>query len=330
MKKVLLLGATGMLGSAVYNVLKDKYYLILAVRDVGKIALLNVAYGAANYHRTVTFDAARLYQDFYGRNGNPSAYWQSFLREVGEVDYVINAVGVTIPFSLKNEALTFFINGALPHVLADTFGEKLIHITTDCAFNGKDGYPYDERSSKTSNDVYGLAKSMGEPEHCLTIRTSIIGRELHGFNGLLEWFLQQAGGTVSGFAGHYWNGVTTTQFGRICDQIMSEPDKYPRKGLYHVFSDTVSKYDMLLAFRDRYGIDCEIKKDTEQKLNRSLATVKELNNLLKTPSFKDMLRDLDDPRHESKKKLAVIEGAKNMHEQITSRNTISWKQNTSK
>src|SRR3989344_30113 len=215
MKRVLILGATGMLGSALYDVLKDKYNLLLSTRDTNKISLLEKKYGLLRKSEVVEFDADILYKEYLGKKGSPSKYLTSFVDKIGNIDYVINALGVTIPFSLQNPALTFFINGALPHILAGVFGEKLIHITTDCAYNGKEGFPYTENSSKSPVDIYGLSKSLGEPTSCLTLRTSIIGRELEGFTGFLEWFLQQEGKELTGFAEHFWNGVTTREFAKI-------------------------------------------------------------------------------------------------------------------
>jgi dTDP-4-dehydrorhamnose reductase len=291
-KKVLIIGATGMLGSAVYGVLKDKYSLVLAARDRSKVGLLEKAYGGTNKHKIVEFDAGKIYQDFVAKKGYPGKYLQSFLASVGDVDYVINAVGLVIAPASENPVMAFFINGALPHILANAFGDKLIHITTDCAFNGTEGFPYDENSPKTPVDIYGLSKSLGEPDKCLTIRTSIIGRELEGFTGLLEWFLHQPNKEVDGFAEHYWNGITTKQFGKICDQIMSDRDNYPKTGIYHVFSTTVSKYEMLQTFKEKYKLDVKINKNRENELNRTLGTVKELNGLLKVSSFGAMVDDL--------------------------------------
>ena len=292
MKNVLLLGATGMLGSAVYDVLKDKYNLILSVRDKNKIDLLDKACGGVKQHEVVEFDASCLYQDFLEKKGSSSEYLSNFLKDVGEVDYVINAIGITIPFSLENQALTFFINSAFPHVLANTFGKKLIHITTDCIYNGKENFPYNENSLKNPVDIYGLSKSLGEPTNCLTIRTSIIGRELENFTGFLEWFLNQKEESVNGFANHFWNGITTKQFGKICDEIMTNSEKYPQTGLYHIFSNSVSKYKMLLKFKEKYNIDCEIKKDEDQKLNRTLSTIYDFNKKLNIPSFDKMIEEL--------------------------------------
>ncbi len=291
-KKVLLLGSTGMLGSAVYGVLHKDYDLVITARSDDKFSLLDSAYGGVSEHRKVLLDAGLVYQDFLSKKGYPGDYFLDFINKVGEVDFVINAIGITIPFSMEDQTLTFFINGALPHLLAREFGSRLIHITTDCVYDGKSGFPYNEDSQKTPIDIYGLSKSLGEPTNCLTIRTSIIGRELEGFTGLLEWFLQQDGKTINGFSEHYWNGITTKEFGKICDKIMSDPDKYPKMGLYHIFSSTVSKYEMLVKFQRKYGVNCVVNKESENRLNRTLSTTNKFNDLLGVSSFDEMIDDL--------------------------------------
>jgi dTDP-4-dehydrorhamnose reductase len=291
-KTVLLLGATGMLGSAVYGVLKDRCRLLLAVRNPGKIALLERHYGGTREHTVLDFDAAALHRDYAVKKGQTGDSIRRLMGAAAEADYAINAIGVTIPFVMGEPALTFFVNGALPHILARAFGERLIHITTDCVYDGQAGFPYDENSPKSPSDVYGLSKSLGEPVECLTIRTSIIGRELDGRTGLLEWFLQQEGGEIAGFAEHYWNGITTHQFGEVCRQIMESPGRFPRRGLYHVFSDPVSKYQMLLAFQRKYGVQCSIRPDRSSRLNRTLSTARQLNALLKIPPFEEMVERL--------------------------------------
>ena len=292
MKKVLILGATGMLGSAIYSILKDKYSLVLTARDLEEVKLLDKVYGGVEEHQTKSFDLKFIYQDYIDKKSFSGSYLDSFLNEVGDVDYIINAIGITIPFSLKNPAITFFINSAFPHIMADIFGYKFIHITTDCVYDGKNNYPYNEESTKTPLDVYGLSKSLGEPKNCLTLRTSIFGKELTNFTGLLEWFLKQEGKIISGFTNHFWNGVTTKEFSLVCDKVMSNPDKYQKTGLYHIFSNTISKHEMLLKFKEKYNIACEIKEDHNPQLNRTLSTVYDFNSKLEIPSFDKMLEEL--------------------------------------
>ena len=280
MKKVLILGATGMLGSAVYGVLKDKYELTLTVRSKEKIALLQSAYGGTDKHHVIEFDAR-----------NDGEYLRGFFDTVQDVDFAVNAVGITQPFAATDPALTYFINGDLPHLLAKTFGPRLIHIATDGVYDGKNG-PYDETSEKSPAGVYAESKSRGEPDGCLTLRTSIIGREIESKTGLLEWFLRQNGATVKGFTHHFWNGITTIEFGNICDKLISDPKLRPSAGIYHIFSSTVSKYDMLCAFKEKLGVNCEIIPESGSVVNRTLATIHTLNADLEIPSFEKMLAQL--------------------------------------
>ncbi|MBU1046018.1 sugar nucleotide-binding protein [Patescibacteria group bacterium] len=291
-KKVLILGAGGMLGSAVYDVLKEKYNLVLTFRDLEERELLGVKYGGTENHQTEELDLKFVYQDYFDKKGDPGEHFNSFLRRVGEVDFVINAIGITIPFSLKEPSLTFFINSAFPFILSNVFGNRLIHITTDCVYNGQTGAPYDENAPKAPYDIYGFSKALGEPTNCLALRTSIIGRELQGFTGLLEWFLQQKGQKLKGFSNHFWNGITTKEFGKVCDKIMQNREQYPGSGIFHIFSNIVSKYDMLMKFEDKYKIGCEIEPDNGPKLDRTLSTIYPLCSQLEIPSFDEMLKEI--------------------------------------
>lgn len=282
-----------MLGSALYAGLKDNYDLTLTIRDQKKIKLLENAYGAIDKrHRVVSFDILPIYKDFEAKKGFPGRTFENFLKELADIDFAINAIGITIPFALENPALTFFINSAFPFIIANTFGSRLIHVTTDCVYNGKEGFPYKEDSQKTPLDIYGFSKSLGEPANCLTLRTSIIGRELESFTGLLEWFRQQGGREIKGFSNHFWNGLTTNEFAKVCDKIFSNRKSFPATGIYHVFSNAVSKYEMLLALEEKYKIGAKITANDSQFLNRTLSTKFDLNSKLKNPSFSEMIKEL--------------------------------------
>lgn len=294
-KTVAILGPTGMLGSMVYNVLKDKYDLILILRNKEELPKLEALYGPiGKQHRIYEFDFNWIYQDYLKgfKNLTKSPIFQNFLDNVGHVDALINCVGIIIPHSLKDPVNTFFINSALPFLLSSVFKSKMIHPTTDCVFNGLEGFPYDENSPHSPTDLYGLSKSLGEPKDCLTFRTSFIGPEVTGFFSLLEWFKKQSGQTINGFRQHFWNGITTKEFGKICDKIIADREKYPKNGIFHIFSNTLSKYDMLLKFREKYNIDCKIIPEDLAGINRTLTTIYELKSQLQIPSFDDMLKEL--------------------------------------
>lgn len=294
-KRIVIIAPTGMLGNNVYQVLKDKYKLVLVYKEEDKIKLLDKYYGGVKKHSLIKFDLRSIYDDFSKgfSHYHLSPALKSLYQKIGEVDAVINCAGITNRYMNNDISFGFFLNSVFPHLLSEYYQEKLIHITTDCVFSGQEGYPYSELSPKSPQDLYGASKMLGEPkEKSLVLRTSIIGREISGFSSLLEWFLQQKNKTVYGFVNHFWNGITARQFGKICDEIISNPEKYPKTGLYHIFSTTVSKYEMLLKFQEKYNINCKIIPDTSSFCNRTLSTVYDLNTKLNIPSFDEMLKEL--------------------------------------
>lgn len=298
MKTIAIVAPTGMLGSSVYGVLHDRYQLVLVLRDKDKLPLLEKAYGPLGTHRVVPFDISDLEADYassdHGFLGKPkSPRLEKLVNEIGPIDAIVNAAGITNRYSTKNPAGTFFINGGLPHILSAEYGPKLIHITTDCVFNGVVGAPYTENSPKTPYDLYGLSKLVGEPdEQSLVLRTSIIGPEIAGFVSLISWVQQQEGQTVNGYTKHLWNGITTKQFGKIVETIVSNRSAYPTSGLFHVFGSDVTKFEMVQAIAKHYQVGVTINPDNGPVLDRRLRTVKELNAQLHIPDFQTMLDEL--------------------------------------
>lgn len=295
MARIALLAPTGMLGSMVYQVLHHQHQLVLVNRNAEKLALLNQAYGGVDQHQAVSFDFTDLLHDHIA--GFPTDTISPNLKrlrdEIGDVDAIINCAGVIKPYSTKDPAVTLFINGSLPHLLSAVYGDKLIHITTDCAFHGLSDAPYTEESPKTANDLYGHSKAIGEPaDRSLVLRTSIIGPEIHSFVSLIAWVQKQQGQTVKGFTNHLWNGITTKQFGLICDQIIQHRAEYPVHGLFHLFSSTVNKYDMVTALAKKYNITVTVEPATPNPVDRRLGTVHGLCAQLGIPSFYDMIADL--------------------------------------
>lgn len=286
---------TGMLGSMVYHVLKDKYNIVLVYRDEDKLKILDKFYGNVKKHQKIKFDLNNIYQDYI--TGFPAdsvgPNTKKLLEQIGKIDTIINCAGIIKPHSLKDPATTLFINGALPHILSHHYKEKLIQITTDCVFDGIKGAPYTEESVHTPNDLYGLSKSLGEPsEHSLVLRTSIIGPEITGFVSLIEWFKKQEGKTIKGFTNHLWNGVTTREFAKICDKIISHREDYQKNGIFHIFSTTVTKYDMVMKFKEKYKVNVNIEPTQPAPVDRRLDTVYDLCKKLNISSFDKMLEEL--------------------------------------
>ncbi|NUU60329.1 dTDP-4-dehydrorhamnose reductase family protein [Paenibacillus agri] len=172
---------------------------------------------------------------------------------------IINAMGVLNQFAERDRIGAYHVNGFLPHRLrrvADEVHARLIHISTDCVFEGtRGGYAEDDTPDGTS--VYAITKSLGEvrePGH-LTIRTSIIGPEIRsGGIGLLEWFLAQTG-QVSGYSRVMWNGVTTLELAKAIDSLLDSTVS----GLIHLaHPQPVSKYQLLQQIRKAFD-----KRDVE-------------------------------------------------------------------
>ncbi len=188
-------------------------------------------------------------------------------------DVVINCIGLIKQLPMASDPLSaIIINSLLPHqisMICRSAGARMIHISTDCVFDGKKGN-YTENDSSTADDLYGRSKFLGEvayPLHCLTLRTSIIGHELKGKLGLIEWFLAQEG-KVRGFTHAIYSGFPTIEFARIItDYILPNPEL---TGVYHVSSDPISKYDLLKLVAKKYDKEIKIEPYDDSRQNRSL------------------------------------------------------------
>ena len=128
---------------------------------------------------------------------------------------------------------------------------------------------YREGDIADAEDLYGRSKLLGEvgAPSALTLRTSMIGRELGTAHGLLEWFLAQRG-RVPGFTNAIYTGFSTLELSRIISRIIRDfPDL---RGIYHVSSDAISKYDLLKLLREGFAHSVEIDSDPSVKIDRSL------------------------------------------------------------
>jgi dTDP-4-dehydrorhamnose reductase len=192
-------------------------------------------------------------------------------------DCVINAVGmIKHRDESKNALLSIEINSALPHRLAAVSkanGARLVTFSTDCVFNGERG-GYLENDNTDARDLYGRTKSLGELcyDHCLTIRSSIIGRELAGARSLLEWFLSEKGNRVKGFSKAIYSGLTTLEMANTVDMIIKSGLNLT--GLYQISSEPINKYELLRLINGKLALGIEIEKDEVFEIDRSLNSEK--------------------------------------------------------
>jgi dTDP-4-dehydrorhamnose reductase len=192
-------------------------------------------------------------------------------------DVVINSVGIIKQLPTAKDPLVVLpINALLPHRLArlcQIAGSRLIHMSTDCVFSGKRGM-YTEEDIPDAEDLYGRSKLLGEVSepHCLTIRSSIIGRELESRSGLIDWFLSQKGSTVKGYTQAYYTGFTTLEMARIMISMIKEhPNLH---GVHQVSSERINKYDLLHLVKKAFDVDIQIEPYEDFKIDRSLDSTK--------------------------------------------------------
>ena len=206
-------------------------------------------------------------------------------------DYIVNCVGVLIKSSLSDPSNAILLNALLPHKLVQfsaLVNAKLIHISTDCVFDGSKG-SYIETDNKTAQDTYGLSKSLGEINDIinLTLRTSIIGPELkENGEGLFSWFLKQKV-EVNGFTESIWGGVTTM----VLSDIIIKCIKEDYTGLLHVTNRIpISKFDLLNLIKVNFELNhIDLKKVSGKKLDKSLNTKYDYFNV---PSYEQMITDM--------------------------------------
>ena len=187
-------------------------------------------------------------------------------------DVVINCIGLIKQLPSAHDPISAIkINALLPHQLAQVCAARnarLIHISTDCVFSGSKGL-YRESDTPDATDLYGRTKLMGEIDYgnALTLRTSIIGPELHSNSSLLDWFLSQTG-SVKGFTKAVFSGLPTVEMARvIADYVIPRPKL---TGLYHVSSQPINKCALLSLIAQIYQKDIHIVPDDELVIDRSL------------------------------------------------------------
>jgi dTDP-4-dehydrorhamnose reductase len=193
--------------------------------------------------------------------------------EAARPEVIVNAVGIIKQIDAARDPVTSVAtNALLPHriaALAAQKGIRLIHFSTDCVFSGRKG-PYAEEALPDPVDLYGRGKLAGETggTHCLTLRTSIIGRELRGRAGLVEWFISQKGGAATGYAHALYSGLTTITIADLIGRLITE---YPElDGCWHVASAAISKYDLLAMVNRHYGLGITLVRDENVVVDRRL------------------------------------------------------------
>jgi dTDP-4-dehydrorhamnose reductase len=279
-KKVLILGGAGMLGHKLLQVCRTRFDVWATFRNDIETY---VALGLISRDRALLADAIAF---------------DSMARAIARVkpDVVVNCVGLVKQHAhARDPIISISVNSLFPHLLASVCvrsATRLIHFSTDCVFSGHRGM-YRESDTPDPEDLYGRSKLLGEvdaPGVC-TLRTSIIGRQLHSATGLLEWLLSQRGKEVHGFTHAIFSGVTTLALATVVgDLIQSDA---PFHGLHHVASEPISKYDLLVLLDRAFNTNIRIRRSDVPRVDRSLAATgfRSLTNY-QIPTWPEMVEAL--------------------------------------
>jgi len=256
--KVLVMGATGMIGSTTFRVLSEQHDWKV--------------YGTIRSESTKQFFlpeiATRLIANIDVNNYDALVDVFSKIHP----DVVINCIGATKHKVGGNDPLIAIpLNAMLPHrltVLCAAVNARLVHVSTDCVFSGRRG-SYTENDFPDSDDIYGRSKALGEVDYSnvITLRTSTIGHELQSSYGLLNWFFSQQG-SCKGYKNAFFSGLPTVEFARVIRDIVIP--RLDLHGLYHVAGPTIAKYDLLKLIAMIYEKSIEIIPDHDFNIDRSL------------------------------------------------------------
>lgn len=288
MEKVLVLGASGMLGNSVYKELKKSNLKVTGTRRASH---------KSEYPEFIEFEVDDSFRVFLDEN-------------LPNFDYVVNCIGLIPHKFLAEDSHDLFwsvkVNSVFPNVLAEvasSFDCKVLQIATDCIFSGNEG-DYSEASSPDPRDVYGITKLCGEIDkrNVMNIRCSIIGLELNSSYSLLSWLLSQSqDAKVKGYSNHVWNGVTSLAYAKVVKGII-ERGRF-LKGTYHLIPrDSKTKCELIKLFT-LYGerLDLNIEPwEAEQAIDRTLSTIyPDINKALwdsagysKAPLIEDLIAEL--------------------------------------
>ncbi len=300
MKKIAILGSTGMIGSGLTRGLAVEGFDVTEFNRSGE--------------SVISGNSAKEFDIHNATDENLSV--------LSDFDYIINSTGVIrhkiTADSQQDIENAIKINCLFPQQLgrlAEEYGNRVIQIGTDCVFSGTKG-GYKESEIFDPIDSYGFSKALGESciTGTMTLRVSVIGEERNSSTELMNWVIDQSpSAELRGFTNHLWNGVTPLQLSKILSFMMKESISF--EGVQHLVpQDKVSKYQLIKTIAEIFGrSDLAISEfQTDTRVDRSLDTENVARNLQLwegagyslPPTIEDMIKEYKNwllPRSDSKR-----------------------------
>ena len=277
--KIIILGADGMIGHKIFQSLSSRDFRLIITSKKSKNKLPYIFNNSDFIPIDILDNSIEPVLDKFSPN------------------YIINCIGITTR-RIKNQKLNDirYINSKFPHILsnwAEENNSRLIHFSTDCVFSGNKGN-YNELSITDADDLYGKSKAKGEilnNTSTLTIRSSMIGREIYNFTELLEWVISNNNSDIHGYTKAIYSGVTTLWMGELINELIQK--NYNLSGLYNISSTPISKYDLICKIKDNFNLKIKIQKNSEYYSNKSLISDKFFKKTkIPRPSWDSMLKNL--------------------------------------
>jgi dTDP-4-dehydrorhamnose reductase len=232
MKKIVVLGGTGMAGHVVAAFLAENHFDVYSASK-----------SAEDSSRSKAIDVT----DF--------STLENWLDEVYP-EVIVNCIGVLQKASDERPDIATLVNSYLPHWIEQRYcnsAVKLIHLSTDCVFSGNHG-GYKENDLRDGDTFYDRSKALGEVINSkdLTFRMSIIGPDRYeDGTGLFNWFMKQQG-LIRGYTKAMWNGITTIELAKAIKAAIEQN----LSGLYHLVPrETIDKYHLLSLIKDVFNHD---------------------------------------------------------------------------
>lgn len=276
-KRILVLGANGMLGGSIFRYLSS--LIVYQVKGTVRLKTASQSLAQQGFDNVISgIDVIALEK------------LETILLDF-RPDFIINCVGVIKQLEASKDPITSInLNSLLPHrlaLLSNKYNSRLIHFSTDCVFTGNRGM-YTELDLADAQDLYGRSKLLGEVNYLphLTLRTSIIGHELKGHLSLVDWFLSQDK-NIKGYTKAFFSGLPTVYVAEFLNKYVLTSQL---SGLYHLGVEPINKHDLLLLIKAVYDIDIEIEKFKGVQIDRSLDYTK-LRRItgFEPPSWRDLI-----------------------------------------
>lgn len=274
--RIIILGGNGMLGHLIATYLNSKYDVICVLRNEPPI---NIKYVLNDYDNF--YDLIKLIITL-----SPTV--------------IINTVGVLVDEASNNLLIAIKVNSILPRLLEQQFREtntRIIQISTDCVFSGKNG-PYNKYDLPDAEDPYGISKYLGDINNNkdLTIRTSIIGPNIINRTSGLFDFIFFNNKEVNGYSNVFWSGITTLELSIFIEKQLFNGIS----GLIFLTNgEIISKYNLLEMINKIFlSSKKKIIEDTSKLANKGLIIGSSDYQINKT--YIQMLTELHEWIHKNK------------------------------